>query len=31
MFMAFVGANAALLALSRLHDRKLQPFIQKGT
>jgi putative membrane protein len=31
MFMAFVGANAALLALSRLHDRKLRPFIQKGT
>lgn len=24
MFMAFVGANAALLALSRLHDKKLR-------
>ncbi|MEN6464935.1 MAG: DUF2238 domain-containing protein [Syntrophaceae bacterium] len=30
MFMAFIGANAALLALSRLHDTKLEPFISKS-
>lgn len=29
MFLAFVGANAALLTLSRLHDRQLRPFVSK--
>lgn len=28
MFMAFVGANTALIALSRFHDKKLQPFTE---
>lgn len=27
MFLAFIGANAALLAFSRLHDKKLRPFV----
>ena len=29
MFLAFIGANAALVSLSRFHDKKLKSFISK--
>jgi len=31
MFMAFIGANAALASLSRVHDKSLKSFILKKT